>query len=190
MAQNNTEVEIKLELSKEEFEKVKEKLSKIAKHEKTTHQVDEYFTPIHRNFMAEKRPYEWLRIGRRGEKSIITYKHYHKDEHDIYTHCDEYETEVKDKKQLELIFKAINITPIVIVDKTREDYNYKDELVASLDTIKDLGHYIELEAIKNEGTIEEIRTKLFHFAKKIGIDSPKHINAGYPFILMKKKGLI
>ena len=60
----------------------------------------------------------------------------------------------------------------------------------ALDKVRELGHFIEIEAKKNFGSIEATREKLFQFAKDLGIDITKTDLRGYPFLLMEKKGLI
>ncbi|MFA6089105.1 MAG: class IV adenylate cyclase [Candidatus Woesearchaeota archaeon] len=190
MAQNNTEIEIKIEVTEKEFKRVKKTLKQIAKYMKESHQVDEYFTPAHRNFIEPKKPIEWLRIGERGGKIILNYKHFYKNEEGMTTHCDEYETEVNDKQQLDFIFKAINMKSLAIVDKTRETYIYNEKFEIALDIVKNLGYFIEIEALKHNESVEKTRQELFEIAEKIGIDNPKETNKGYPFILMERNSAI
>lgn len=54
MAKKDVEIEIKIPLDENTFFKVKEKLKKIAKFVKRLHQVDDYFTPPHRNFVESR----------------------------------------------------------------------------------------------------------------------------------------
>lgn len=190
MAFDNTEIEIKIPLDKNEFLKVREKLNKVAQFVQKMQQRDEYFTPAHRNFVEPKFPFEWLCIRRRGNKTTLTYKHWYPENAELKTHCDEFETEIKDADQLEKIFSSLNFKKLVTVEKEREIYIYNNELEISLDIVKELGYFIEMEAIKNSGTVEETREKEFEFAKNLGIDISKTDKRGYPFLLMKKKGLI
>lgn len=190
MAKNNLEIEIKIQLDKNTFFNVKEKVKKLAKFEKISHQIDEYFTPVHRNFVAPEFPFEWLSIRKRGEKVILAYKHYYPENVELTTHCDEFETEIENPDQLEKIFSALNFKKLVTVEKEREIYTYKDEFEIALDIVKELGYFIEVEAMKNFGSIEATREKVFEFAKNLGLDISKTDKRGYPFLLMEKKGLI
>ena len=165
-------------------------MKSIARFVKSTKQIDEYLTPIHRNFVEPKFPFEWLSIRRRGEKVILNYKHYYPENVEITTHCDEFESEVKNPEQLEKIFSTLDFKKLVTVEKEREIYVYNDEFEIALDKVKDLGLFIEIEAIKDFGSVEETREKLFEFAKNLGIDITKTDKRGYPYLLMKKKGLI
>lgn len=190
MAHNDTEIEIKILLDKDEFFKIKEKLEKIARFVKRTRQSDEYFTPSHRNFVEPRFPFEWFSIRKRGEKVILSYKHWYPENTETTTHCDEFETEIRDAEQLKKIFSALGFKELVTVEKDRETYTYNDELEISLDIVKELGYFIEIEATKDFGSVEAAREKLFEFAKNLGTDISKEEKRGYPYMLMKKKGLI
>jgi|Deesub1362B_J571_1020462.scaffolds.fasta_scaffold05537_1 adenylate cyclase class 2 len=190
MANNDREIEIKIPLDKNTFSRAKEKLKGIAKFVKSLKQVDEYFTPMHRNFVEPKFPFEWLSIRRRGNKVFLNYKHYYPENVEIATHCDEFETEIKDPEQLEKIFSVLDFKKLVTVEKEREIYIYNDEFEIALDRVKDLGFFIEIEAIKDFGSIEKTREKLFEIANFLGIDISKTDKRGYPYLLMKKKGFV
>lgn len=43
----------------------------------SSHQVDEYFTPAHRDFLKPKNPNEWLRIRNQDDTFSVTYKNLH-----------------------------------------------------------------------------------------------------------------
>ena len=185
------EIEIKIKLDETSFSKVKEKLDKIAIFKKKLQQVDDYYTPKHRNFVEPKIPYEWLRIGKRGDKTILNYKHWYIDkEAGTGTHCNEFETHINDSEQMEKIFSSLDFKKLITVDKEREVYVFKDEFEIVLDVVKDLGHFIEIEAKKDLGSVEETRKKLFNLAKNLGIDISSPDKLGYPFALLQKKGLI
>jgi len=190
MANDNIEIEIKIPLDEDTFFKVKEEVKEIAKFEKSSYQIDDYFTPAHRNFVESQFPFEWLRIRKRSNKVILTYKHYYPENAEITTYCDEFETEIKNKEQLEKIFSALDFKKLVTVEKEREVYVYNNEFEISLDIVKDLGYFIEIESMKDFGSVDTTRKKLSEWAKTLGIDISKTDKRGYPFLIMKKKGLI
>ena len=73
MENKHIEVEIKLPLNN--TKKVKDFLDKNAKLvSQSIYQKDSYYIPIHRNFLAEKYPYEWLRLRKSKKGIFITYK--------------------------------------------------------------------------------------------------------------------
>lgn len=190
MASNDTEIEIKIPLSDSEFEKVKENVKILTRFVKKSHQIDTYFTPSHKNFLEPQFPFEWLSIRNRDGKSILNYKHYYPEDADVKTHCDEFELELQKPEQFGKIFVALEFRTLVTVDKEREVYTYKDEFELGVDDVKDLGKFIEIETMKDFGSVEAARKKLFDFAKILGVDTSKMDKRGYPFLLMKKKGLI
>lgn len=190
MANNNIEIEIRIPLDNKTFLRVKEALQKIAKFGKISQQKDVYYTPSHRNFVVPKYPFEWLSIRERAGKNILNYKHFHPENVEVTTHCDEYETLIDNPEQIEKIFSALDIKKLVTIEKEREVYIFKDEFEIALDTVKELGNFIEIETIKDFGSVEEARKKLNEFAKSFGIDASKFDKRGYPYLLMKKKGLI
>jgi len=190
MASADVEVEIKIPLDEDSFFKVKEKLKDVAKFERKSKQKDEYFTPAHRNFVEPEFPYEWLRIGERDDKVILNYKHWHPEGARIVTHCDEFQTEVKSSDQLRKLFSSLDFKKLVTVEKEREIYIYKDEFEIVLDIVKDLGHFIEIESLKDFGGVEATRNKVFEFAESLDLDTSERDLRGYPFLVMKKDGLI
>ncbi|MBI2546523.1 class IV adenylate cyclase [Candidatus Woesearchaeota archaeon] len=190
MAHNNVEIEIKINVSESIFMRTREKLNKIATFVKKNRQNDAYYMPAHRNFVELQFPFEWLSIRKRGDAAILSYKHWYPENSAVTTHCDEFETKVENQEQLEKIFKALDIKPLVAVEKEREVYQFKDEFEISLDTVKDLGHFIEIESLKDFGSIEETRQKLFDFARELGVDASNPDLRGYPYLILKKNGVI
>jgi len=148
MAHNDVEIEIKIPVDKETFFNVKEKLQQVAEFVKASQQSDEYFTPAHRNFVSPKFPFEWLSIRKRGDKTILNYKHWHPENSEFTTHCDEFETEIKNPDGLKKVFSAIDLKALVTVDKEREVY-VTDEFEIALDSVKELGYFVEIEAMKD-----------------------------------------
>lgn len=190
MAHNDQEIEIRVYLNKAKFLNIKREIKNIAKFMKKTSHQDTYFTPAHRNFVKPKYPFEWFSLRYRGKKNILNYKHFYPEYAKIHTHCDEYETEIGKIDQLKKIFSSLNIKKLVTVNKFRETYNYKNQLEIALDQVKDLGYFLEIESMKDFGSVQETRKKLFEFAKRLTIDLKHMDERGYPYLLMKKKGLI
>jgi len=187
MAHNNQEIEIKIPVNEQTFAKVKEKLIGIAKFVKITKQKDEYFTPVHRNFVEPEYPFEWLSIRERGNKYILNYKHFYPENVETATHCDELESEISNPQSLQKLLFALNIKNLVTVEKERETYLYNDEFEIALDKVNELGHFIEIETIKDFGSVELAREKLFNFAKSLDIDTSNPDKRGYPYLLLEKK---
>ena len=190
MAHNNTEVEIKVKLSKKKFESIKRKLKKIAVFEKSSHHVDDYYSPKHRSFLKPKYPYKWLTIRKRDGKFILNYKHWYPSGVKYTTHCDEYETRVDDAENLAKILKALNMEKLFTIDKKRDVFVYKNKLEVVLDRVVGLGHFIEVESIKNFGGIEKAHEHILEFLKVFGIKETKTVPSGYGGAILRKKGLL
>lgn len=178
------DIEIEIKVTLENSKPLHEFLKKNATFEYKSVQVDEYFTPAHRNFLKGNPMREWLRLRKADGKSSINYKYYHFDDQGRSTYCDEYETEVKDIKTMEKIFKALNVESQVIVKKERNVWRYKDYEVA-LDTVKGLGEFVEIEykgkTMKDPSTV---RKGMIQFLKKIGVGKIVADYVGYPSILL------
>ncbi len=190
MANNNVEIEIKIPLDESAFLKVQKQLDDSAELLKREQEIDDYFTPVHRNFLEPQFPYEWLRLRRKGNVVVITYKHFYPENVEKTTHCDEFETNIENADCVLKIFSALDFKKLVTVDKARTTYRYKDEFEIALDIVQDLGHFIEIETIKDFGSISAARERLFELAKQLGIDTSNYNLRGYPFMLLKKKGLL
>lgn len=190
MAKDDIEVEIKLKVGKAPFLKVKRILAKEGKFQKKSIQIDQYFTPSHRNFLKPKYPFEWVSIRKRGGKGVLNYKHFYPEGAEVKTHSDEYEIETKNLPQLEKLFKALDFKSLVTVKKEREVYIYKKLYEIAFDKVAGLGCFIEIESLNNSGGVAKTREKLFEFAKFLGLGSVKADERGYPYLLMDKKGLL
>ncbi|MFH0713917.1 MAG: class IV adenylate cyclase, partial [Candidatus Micrarchaeota archaeon] len=189
MAQDDTEIEIKLEVDENTLAKLRKTLEVNGKFEKTATQVDEYFTPAHKNFMDYDFPYEWLSIRKRSGKTILNYKHFYPENKNPFTHCDEYDTFTDNGEQLKKTLVALNFRSLTIVEKKRDTYIYRGFEIA-IDSVKNLGNFVEIEALDNSKGVTETRLALFAVAKELGLDITKTQIRGYPYLLMEKQGLI
>ncbi len=85
----------------------------------------------------------------------------------------------------ELLIKALGI--LIIVDKKREIY-FIDNVKFHLDYIKDLGTFIEIEAIDKEGNIgkEKLLEQCDYFMNLFNINKEDLISVSYSDLLMEK----
>jgi adenylate cyclase class 2 len=189
MAHKDIEVEIKLPVDESTFLSVKNKLKNTAAFVKNKREVDDYFTPAHRNFLSPQFPFEWLRLRKQDNSVIFTYKHYYPENAEIDTHCDEFESEIKNPEIFGKILKALDFKKLITVDKFREAYRTADFEFA-LDKVEELGYFIEIEALKDLGGVSATRERLFEAARNLGINISTFDKRGYPYLLLKKKGLL
>lgn len=69
------ETEIKIKLTKEEYQVLEKKMEKLAQFIKKSHQLDTYYEPAYRKFVKGKDGVidEWLRIGKRGKSKTRSF---------------------------------------------------------------------------------------------------------------------
>lgn len=184
----DVEIEIKLPLlNKAVVVKFLNDHSSIAS-ESTQHDI--YFNAPHRDFLENKdNVNEWLRIRVSGNKAQINYKDWQPHEEPIKTHCTELETSVDSFDQLDKILGALNFKKLIEVNKLRRSWIYKD-IEISIDTVKGLGDYIELEYKGKINNIDEARKHLFAVLKEIKAKTKELDVKGYPYLLLKSKKLI
>ncbi|MFA5954363.1 MAG: class IV adenylate cyclase [Patescibacteria group bacterium] len=151
-------------------------------------QVDEYFTPPHKDFLAERPVSEWLRLRDENGKAKVTYKFVHFKESGESHFRDEYETAVSDIQTLRSIFQALGFRSIVTVDKERQVYVYKDYEVV-FDEVVGLGKFTEVE-YKGESSVDDpqrVTDEMIAFLKEVGCVTMKRNYQGYPFLLLFPK---
>jgi adenylate cyclase class 2 len=190
MAVDGVEVECKFFSSEEASEKILTNVSRVGKQVSSSEQVDEYFNSPSEDYMKAKKPFKWLSLRKRSGKVILNYKHFFPETAENFTHCEEFETKVDDFEKFKGFLLEVGFKSLVVVEKSRKTFVVNEEFEIAFDNIKELGLFIEVEALKDFGGIEKTREKLFEFSKEIGINVAKVINEGYPFLLMKEKGLL
>ncbi len=147
-------------------------------------QLDEYYTPPHRDFISVRPIKEWLRLRDAEGSYSITYKNWHYDENGKSNYCDEYETSIDNIEQIRRMYGAIDFKKIITVDKQRKAWQYKDWEV-SIDAIKDLGDFVEIE-YKGSGEPDpkQVTDEMAQFLKSTGCGKIERNYLGYPFQLL------
>ena len=177
-------IEIEIQVNIKHSKPLLEFLEKNAKFQKQTHQIDKYFTPSHRNFIQARPTKEWLRLRNADNKYSINYKNWYYNQDGKSHHCDEYETGIENLDALEKIFHSLDIKPLVIVDKLRKIWIYKNYEI-SVDSVKNLGDFVEIEYIgETEENPKKIYNDMVTFLKNLGCGTIKRNNGGYPFLLL------
>jgi adenylate cyclase class 2 len=182
------DVEIEIQVNIEDSKPLIDFLTKNANFQKETHQIDEYFSPAHRNFIGVRPVNEWLRLRNADSKYSINYKNWHREKDGRDYYCDEYETKIEDLTQLKKILDVLNFKPLVKVDKVRRIWVYKDYEIA-VDSVKNLGDFVEIEYIGKDEKVDpkEVTTEMINFLKGIGCGKIKRNYVGYPFQLLFPK---
>ena len=184
-------IEIELKFPLENMDVLKGELDKIASFKREDNQKDTYFIPFHRNFVKQKPIYEWLRIrevNKAGKKiSTLNYKNFGENKKSDAVSCKEFETEIENSEVLRNIFKNLDIKEIIVVDKKRRDYSYKNTII-SLDEVRGLGRFIEIEFDGEAKNEEEAKNHLYKVLKEVGAEVGEQLFKGYPHLLLEKQG--
>lgn len=179
----DTEIEIQVQV--DNIGALLDFLKDNAKFQEKRCQVDEYYTPSHRNFLGVRPAVEWLRLRNSNGTFSTTYKKWHVDEEGKTQYADEYETKIENIDQLRKIFAVIDIKPLITVDKERDIWLYKEYEVA-IDKIKGLGDFVEVEYKGNNHELspKEVTTEMVKFLKEVGCGTIKRNYVGYPFMIL------
>lgn len=176
------ETEIKIKIDEKEFNYLNDYMKNNATFLKTINQLDTYYNPKHRSFIEGDVISEWLRIGKRGGKLILNYKHWYD------TYCDEYEVFIDDEKNMDRILNVLGLERLVVVDKERTTYLYREKYEVALDKVKSLGYFIEIEVKNYEASKNPYieYDALLRLAQELHLDLNRIDKRGYPYHLIKK----
>jgi predicted adenylyl cyclase CyaB len=186
----DTEIEMKVQIDKDIYEKCKEYLLENASFISSKTESDQYFNSPRKNFLAPEYPYEWLRVRKSDKHVMLNYKHWYPKNSPISTHCDELEAEVSDHDTLMRIFQAIGINLLITVNKYRQKFRYCDDLEICLDYISELGYFIEIEFVGANSSILHAHSEIIKLAELLSLDLSKKDNRGYPYLMLEKKNLL
>lgn len=179
------DIEIEIQVNIKDSKSLINFLKNNAEFVSRAHQIDEYFSPAHRNFIKTRPVKEWLRLRNSCGKYSINYKNWYFDKKGRSNYCDEYETELENLDQARKILSVLNFNSIVKVNKIRKIWKYKDYEIA-IDSVKNLGNFVEIEYIgKSKNTnFKEITREMINFLKKLDCGKIKRNYVGYPFQLL------
>ena len=177
------EVEVKARLNnREEVLKKLESMGCVWGEE--LHQIDDIFSKDSEiSSYAKDRPV--LRIRDENGKFVFTLKMDQSSKQD----CIEHELEIGNKFEMEKILNILGFQTEVTVDKVRIKTKYNDIEVV-LDTVKDLGEFIEAEKMTNEADPEarkKIQEELYEFLETLGVGKEDLVIDGkYDIMLLEK----
>lgn len=175
---DNIEMEIKVKLTKAEYDNLNEIMKNKGKILLESTQNDVYFKP---NFLNDEDTNFSLRIRTIGNRKILTYK---KINNEMY--CEEYEVEIDNSDNMKKIFDSIGFEIITEVNKKRIIYSYLDKYEVSLDAVDNLGYFIEIEVKEKITDYCEEYNILINNSKKLGLNLNNIINKRYFQMLLEK----
>lgn len=156
-------MEIEIKATFDDKEKLKSNLLKLgATQEKVKHQVDEYYNHPSRDTRKTK---EYIRLRYKpGDKAGVFARHVNVA--DGVTK--EYEVGVEDVSMFKQILDGFNFPLLGTIDKKRETFKL-NEFSVTIDEVKDIGNFLEIEVDGEESQIEEKKKSCIELLKKLGL---------------------
>lgn len=178
---DNIEIELKFKVEKPEV--FEEFLNKEAEYVGEKHIVDTYYTPAHENYAALYPPAKWFRVRNFNGNTKLTYKFHHHDNAGKQTYTDEFETNVESGEVITEILQLLDMKELTIIDKLRKIWNYKDYEIG-IDTVKNLGNFVEIELKKKieSSEAERIKQEMVEFIKGQDCGEIHIVYTGYGYM--------
>lgn len=151
-------------------------------------QSDSYYTPFHKNFLEQNIVSEWFRIRETAHKCSMNFKQWLPIGAEIQNQCNEYETIIEDAFAVKKTLDLLDFRKIIIVNKKRNSW-VCDDVEISIDSVENLGDFIELEAIKeiSDEQIDLMHQKFDILLNRIHAKVGERDHRGYPYLLIEKK---
>lgn len=127
---------------------------------------DIYYNPPHKNFYHTQEAFR-MRIIDDGKKYYFTYKGPKID--DISKSREEIEILIDKGKEGMNLLKKFDFAKIATIEKSRKKYQY-EIFEISLDDVKGLGKFVEVEVKTEEKNYEKYRDQVLKTLKKLGIE--------------------
>jgi adenylate cyclase class 2 len=174
------EVELKVRAS---HDAVRERLDALgAERVGSVTQVDTYYDAPHRDFAETD---EALRIRRETRGSETTTRVTYKGPliEDASKTRREIETGVADGDRFDNVLDALGFSPAAVVEKERERYAL-DDYTVTLDTVSDLGEFVEIEREATESAVDAVREGAIDRLRDLGLDPDEQIRTSYLGLLL------
>lgn len=147
------EIELKFRITHNQKQAILDYIKPLTKHCHSSRMIDTYYIPNFKEFEINGRTIECVRIRETDTDTVLCYKHIHYEANPVY--CDEYETKIDSKYQMEKILFALGFTVQMVIDKRRESY-HNDQFEFDFDSVKNLGELMEIELKNGSENIADI----------------------------------
>ena len=151
-----------------------------------------YYDPKRDNLKPNKNMQidECLRIRTKNNEHYITYKVDKFDEDGKWLYSDEYETKFEDIFMLNNIINKLGLKELLIIQNSKRTYiNDKYEIV--LETVKDLGYFLEVEYCTNEDVdVKEVKKEIQQFIDSLELNVSEELNMGKPEMMIRKNNIL
>ena len=177
------EVEVKV---RADHERVRDRLQDAEAAEiGSVEQEDTYYNAPHRDFAATD---EALRIRRETAAEHTTANLTYKGplvDRDSKTRK-EIETTVGSTTAMDRILDALGFAPVATVHKHRERFGIEDFTI-TLDSVEELGEFLEIEAEAPEEEIDTTRQEAFEVLRKLDLDPEDQIRTSYLELVLETR---
>lgn len=179
------EIEIKAKITDDQYDKVLNYLNTNFSFFSSVYEKDTYFNGIDRDFAKTDEAFRIRKVIKNDtQQYLVTYKGA-KLSSNLKVRK-ELETAVEDYKTFYSIVTELGFKEVLTVEKQRRYYKNGD-FTATLDSVKDLGKFLELEIVADESEDHQISSeKLFSLLKDLGIDKSAATNTSYLEMLLQK----
>lgn len=146
-----------------------------------------YYDPTRKNLKPNSKGEidECLRVRTKDNKNYITYKVDNFD-NGKWLYSDEYETEVGNIYMVTEILKKLGLKELLTIHNSKKTY-VTDKYEIVLETVKDLGYFLEVEYCTNEDvSVSSVKEEIQKFIDELGIKVSKELNMGKPEMMIKK----
>lgn len=177
------EVELKVRAA---HDPIRERLERLgATHEATVEQIDTYYDAPHRTFaetdealrLRRERP----RAGPIESKTELTYKGPLIG--DGTKTREEHETRVADGEAMDAALRGLGFEAAHVVEKVRRRYDLR-EYVITLDHVRELGEFVEVEKSVSEADVDDAREGAIELLGELGLDPEDGITTSYLGLLL------
>lgn len=97
---------------------------------------------------------------------------------------EEFETGVDDGEEMDRILAGLGFDPAAHVEKRREFYAF-DGYTVTLDSVVDLGEFVEVEREATAEEVDEVREGAFAVLRELGLDPDDQIRTSYLGLLLE-----
>ena len=123
-----------------------------------------------------------LRIRQNSGVTTTTLKKYVKGIYDRK----EIECQVSDGIAFQEYLELLDIFPVVVVSKTRRNANYKETTI-TLDNVRDLGVFTEIEIVSDDNNVEQSMYKINKIAEELNLNLKNIVKTPYDEMLFQKR---
>lgn len=171
------EIELRAKIEKEAFGEIIQKVESFGGElESVSEQKDTYY-----KHSSDSERDMIIRIRRAGDNSQLTFKARVGDVDTAWTDID---LDLKEPDKLEKILTANKYIEVVKIEKNRRSYKL-DSFEINLDSVKELGFFIEIERIGAEGERDSIEKEIIDLLMKLGIGENDVISKGYVPLMLE-----